>query len=221
MSGNDWKGLKNIVSAADHALLEDKYEFIPSEKKPNSWQDRMVERYHNGLYKEFALADLTRPGKIGLRWRTKQEVIQGRGEKTCGNKKCQSKDDLITLEVPFTYMEAGISKKELVKLRLCSLCKPLVAVNSSPKQNMPPLDSQSGSSKPASSYDSGDSREGKLPPRSRHKHIPSHSGSSRHDRRSRKRRRRRERDVDSSDSSRSANVRKKTRKRSHGKKNDD
>jgi protein FRA10AC1 len=121
---------RNIISEADKAVLEQNYEFVPEEKKTTSWQDRMVERYHAGLYKEFALADLSRPGKLGLRWRTRQEVVQGRGERSCGNKSCQFSANLITLEVPFSYNEGGITKNELVKLRLCPSCKPMVKTKS-------------------------------------------------------------------------------------------
>lgn len=130
--------LKNVVSEADHDILKEHYTFVPPEaEKATSWQERMVQRYHDGLYKEYALADLSRPGQIGLRWRTRQEVLDGRGERTCGNKRCPQQDQqrtnpdddsntLSTLEVPFSYSEHGRAKKELVKLRLCQSCRPLV-----------------------------------------------------------------------------------------------
>lgn len=142
--------LTNLVSAADHEVLRESYTFLPppaatpssssssappqpqSTSSSSTWQERMVQTYHQGLYKEFALADLSVPGKIGLRWRTKQEVEVGRGETTCGNKKCSEShaqtpvDGLVSLEVPFAYVEHGVRKKELVKLRLCEQCRPLV-----------------------------------------------------------------------------------------------
>lgn len=128
MSKQSSKELKNVVSSADHETLKERYSFVPSEQQnPSSWQDRMVQRYHEGLYKEFALADFSRgPGRIGLRWRTHQDVIDGRGEISCGNKQCQKTEELVTLEVPFSYEERGVAKKELVKLRLCPSCKPFV-----------------------------------------------------------------------------------------------
>lgn len=46
-------------------------------KYGSTWQERMVKTYHQGLYKEYVLADLSRVldiGKIGLRWRTETEV---------------------------------------------------------------------------------------------------------------------------------------------------
>lgn len=168
---------KNIVSAVDRALLEERYEFVPSQSYAaesatatgtpattstttnnnttdtttgTTWQDRMVQRYHDGLYREYALADLSRPGQLGLRWRTKQEVMNGRGERSCGNKHCgglvsSKSNHLVTVEVPFAYMEGGISKKELVKLNLCPTCLPLVQPNATNSPRLgphPPNDSQ-------------------------------------------------------------------------------
>ena len=144
---------KNIVTAAHHATIREHYSFIhressvshqgensrstdgsPSQgqtaQKDSSWQERMVEKYHRHLFKEFALADLSVPGRIGLRWRTREEVLSGRGERTCGNKRCKNSrviiDGLVSLEVPFSYEEHGIRKKELVKLKLCASCRPLL-----------------------------------------------------------------------------------------------
>jgi len=52
-----------------------------------------VQHYHSHLYKEYVLADLSRVleiGKVGMRWRTEDEVKSGRGFRSCGNLKCQS-----------------------------------------------------------------------------------------------------------------------------------
>jgi protein FRA10AC1 len=135
MSSTQPKELKNVVCPADHAALQARYTFLPSEEAPASWQERMVQRYHSGLYKEFALADLSRPGQLGLRWRTKQEVVDGRGELGCGNLQCRSSEKLVTMEVPFSYTENGAAKKELVKLRLCSTCQPLVRTTIRPRKD--------------------------------------------------------------------------------------
>ncbi len=149
--------IRNITSEADRAELERHYTFVPPESK--TWQDRMVAHYHSHLYKEYVLADLRRPGQVGLRWRTEQEVTAGRGKITCGNKHCPggpsesasslssyyksslpaNEDEELRLlakvphglglhdyEVPFTYNEHGVSKTELVKLRLCLQCAPLL-----------------------------------------------------------------------------------------------
>jgi protein FRA10AC1 len=157
----------NLTSAADHAELEKHYTFVPSDEKKNTWQERMLNHYHSHLYKEYVLADMSRaPSQLGLRWRTQQEVQNGRGHATCGNKHCpggsarkslskaaqlllesyyqsphqpESEEEeekllarlphgagLHDYEVPFTYIEQGETKTELVKLRLCLRCSPLL-----------------------------------------------------------------------------------------------
>jgi protein FRA10AC1 len=60
--------------------------------------------------------------KIGLRWRTQDEVFKGKGQFICGNKKCDRKDDLKSYEVNFAYVEAKEKKNALVKLRTCPEC---------------------------------------------------------------------------------------------------
>lgn len=178
--------VRQVISAADHAEFEKHYSFVmPSTSNSNKstcWQDRMVQHYHSHLDKEYVLADLTtRPGQVGLRWRTQDEVKRGKGQETCGNKHCPSyqqqqeqyahhpaaaaqaveqlrvyiqssasttvttEDEeqvlleklthglgLYDYEVPFTYQEqeqqkeSKQTKTELVKLRLCLRCAPLL-----------------------------------------------------------------------------------------------
>ena len=65
-------------------------------------------------------------GQIGLRWRVRNEVITGKGQITCGSISCTSKIDLHSYEVPFQYIENNETKLELVKVRLCSTCSPLL-----------------------------------------------------------------------------------------------
>ena len=40
-----------------------------------------------------------------MRWRTKDEVLSGRGETTCSNKRCGKDVNLSTWEVNFKYKE--------------------------------------------------------------------------------------------------------------------
>ena len=50
-----------------------------------SWEQRLAIRYYNRLFKEYALVDLTsyKVNKIGIRWRTEKEVVDGKGQFTC------------------------------------------------------------------------------------------------------------------------------------------
>ena len=118
---------ENITAPADHATLRENYRFLP-EDDPETWQERMVQRYHADLIHDCVGADLTRaPEQIGLRWRTRADVASGKGEFLCGNKHCKSRDrELNEYEVPFSYQEDDEDKTELVTLRLCCKCGPLL-----------------------------------------------------------------------------------------------
>ncbi|CAE6438128.1 unnamed protein product [Rhizoctonia solani] len=98
-------------------------------------EERIAVKYYRGLFKEFAVVDLKhyKSGQFALRWRTEPEVISGLGQFTCGNTRCayhQADDDrpvpqpkLITMELPFGYVEDQEAKSALVKVVLCERCK--------------------------------------------------------------------------------------------------
>jgi protein FRA10AC1 len=73
----------------------------------------MVHHYHEQLYKDYVLADLTRASnkQIGLRWRTQTEVQAWKGSESCGNKHCPSHQQETTIDGEFerealsTYLE--------------------------------------------------------------------------------------------------------------------
>jgi protein FRA10AC1 len=87
---------------------------------------RLARQYESSLFREYALADLSRyeTKQIGLRWRTKPECQSGKGEATCGALDCSAADGLSTFELPFVYREGGREDKTttLVKLRVCPTC---------------------------------------------------------------------------------------------------
>jgi len=133
------------VEQSDFDALKSAYEFAPpptrspsnqntqeQQQQEQTWKDRMAQTYHNNLYHNFVIGDLSRArvppkGQVGFRWRTKKEVESGKGVNTCGSKHCgtspsPSKCELTEFEVPFKYKEKGEQKMELVKIRLCSDC---------------------------------------------------------------------------------------------------
>lgn len=91
----------------------------------DTWEVRLAKKYYAKLYREYALADMSRykEGAIGLRWRTAQEVFDGKGQFTCGNKVCTSCESLQSFELLFAYAEHGEHKQALVKLRVCPACE--------------------------------------------------------------------------------------------------
>ncbi|CAL9068784.1 unnamed protein product [Musa banksii] len=110
----------------DQDTIREGYRFIISEDDDmeSTWEKRLVKRYYNKLFKEYCIADMSlyKQGKIGLRWRTEKEVVSGKGQFICGDKKCNEKDGLGSYEVNFSYLEAGENKQALVKLVACKGC---------------------------------------------------------------------------------------------------
>lgn len=110
----------------DFDLLKEAYRFLPeADDEDNSTvEKRMAKKYYDKLFKEYCIGYLSRykEGKIGMRWRTQQEVLQGKGQFVCGHKPCDNTKDLKSYEVNFAYVEAGEKKQALVKLRVCPDC---------------------------------------------------------------------------------------------------
>jgi hypothetical protein len=85
--------------------------------------ERMAKRYENSLYKEFAIPDLSRCDVgIGLRFRTEKEIVTGKGERICAEKRCAERKNLMTFELNFKYAEKEIMKNALVKVVVCPTC---------------------------------------------------------------------------------------------------
>ncbi|KAM9980479.1 hypothetical protein ACTFIZ_007847 [Dictyostelium cf. discoideum] len=127
----------------DYQVLKENHQFLRDENENEdtdqlTWEEKLAKTYYDRLYKEYAIIDLSRykSGEIGLRWRIESEVIIGRGQFTCANKKCESSatnnnkmDDLKSFEVPFSYNELNENKVALVKVVLCPLCSKLLNYN--------------------------------------------------------------------------------------------
>ena len=74
-----------------------------------------------------------------FRWRTEDEVVQGTGQFTCGNKACKlhvekDLDELASFEVMFNYREHAEKKSALVKVRVCEKCEKRLRVLFSKKK---------------------------------------------------------------------------------------
>jgi protein FRA10AC1 len=115
------------AARTDLDVLHAQHQFVRDEEedsKNQTWERRMAMKYYQRLFKEYALADLSRckEGKVGLRWRTEQEVLAGKGQFTCGNKRCDAKCELHSYELNFAYKENGERKRALVKVRACPEC---------------------------------------------------------------------------------------------------
>jgi len=105
----------------------DSYETEKDDDASNSterWEKELAKKYYEKLFKEYAIADLSRfkEHKVGLRWRVEKEVVSGKGQFICGGKGCEAKEALQSFEVNFVYVEQEARKNALVKVRLCPSC---------------------------------------------------------------------------------------------------
>ncbi|CAI5440883.1 unnamed protein product [Caenorhabditis angaria] len=112
----------------DLDVLKDNHKFIWDEEdlanSEKSWETRMAKRYYDKLFKEYCIVDLSlyKNNKIAMRWRTEKEVKDGKGQFICGARKCEIQKHLKSWEVNFAYVENGVKKNTLVKVRLCEGC---------------------------------------------------------------------------------------------------
>ncbi|KAI8340565.1 folate-sensitive fragile site protein Fra10Ac1-domain-containing protein [Chlamydoabsidia padenii] len=128
-----YESYKGAVASRTHAhnpeydILRKHHKFILSsvdntDDSTMTWEQRLAKKYYDQLFKEYALCELSRykHGQIALRWRTENEVVMGKGQFICAA--CEETDDLTSWEVNFGYLEDGMKKNELVKVRLCPGC---------------------------------------------------------------------------------------------------
>ncbi|XP_057305862.1 protein FRA10AC1 homolog isoform X2 [Hydractinia symbiolongicarpus] len=110
----------------DFDVIKENHQFIWDENddSEDSWGKRLAKKYYNKLFKEYCICDLSRykENKIAMRWRVEKEVVDGKGQFSCGARKCECTEGLKSWEVNFGYLEHGEKKNALVKLRLCSDC---------------------------------------------------------------------------------------------------
>ncbi|SBT74775.1 conserved protein, unknown function [Plasmodium malariae] len=103
---------KNEQYLNDYDILKKKYNFIHD---VSNEKNSLLQRYYNSICNKYVICDLTKykETKIGLRWRTEEEIINGKGHIICSSKKCNN-TDLKTYEFLFQYVEGEITK-EVIK----------------------------------------------------------------------------------------------------------
>ncbi|CRG98472.1 conserved protein, unknown function [Plasmodium relictum] len=104
----------------DYDILKKKYNFIHD---ASNEKNSLLQNYYNSICNKYVICDLTRyrEAKIGLRWRTEEEIIKGKGHIICSSKKCNN-TDLKTYEFLFEYIEGGEKKETNVNVRACMDC---------------------------------------------------------------------------------------------------
>ncbi|XP_076043000.1 protein FRA10AC1 homolog isoform X2 [Oratosquilla oratoria] len=109
----------------DIDIIQENHKFLwESGETPLTWGQQLAKRYYDKLYKEYCICDLSRykENKVGMRWQTEKEVVEGKGQFICSEKRCPIKENLRTWETNFAYLEKSEKKNALVKLRLCHDC---------------------------------------------------------------------------------------------------
>ncbi|XP_054262548.1 protein FRA10AC1 homolog isoform X2 [Macrosteles quadrilineatus] len=109
----------------DIDVIRENHKFLwDDDEEPNTWEKRLARKYYDKLYKEYCICDLSRfkENKVAMRWQTEPELVSGKGQFVCGEKRCKENEGLRTWEVNFAYLEEGAKKNALVKLRLCPEC---------------------------------------------------------------------------------------------------
>ncbi|XP_067225019.1 protein FRA10AC1 [Chanodichthys erythropterus] len=110
----------------DLDVVKENHRFLwrEEDEEDMTWEQELAKKYHDKLFKEYCIADLSRykENKFGFRWRIENEVVSGKGQFFCGNKRCENKEGLKSWEVNFAYVEHGEKRNALVKLRLCPEC---------------------------------------------------------------------------------------------------
>ncbi|XP_011501527.1 PREDICTED: protein FRA10AC1 homolog [Ceratosolen solmsi marchali] len=108
------------TSSTNSNILSSHHKFLWDENNDAaiSLENQIAKNYHDQLFKEYCISDMTHymTNQIALRWRTKKEVISGKGEYICGDKNCNSIKGLKSWEVNFKYTEHGKKMNTLVKL---------------------------------------------------------------------------------------------------------
>uniref|UniRef100_A0A803LBZ8 Protein FRA10AC1 n=1 Tax=Chenopodium quinoa TaxID=63459 RepID=A0A803LBZ8_CHEQI len=97
------EGYRYVMLLNSSCLSADWFIRTEEDDMDTAWEQRLVKRYYDKLFKEYCIADMTKykSGKIGLRWRTEKEVISGKGQFICGNKHCDERNGLASFEVNF------------------------------------------------------------------------------------------------------------------------
>ncbi|EUD66596.1 hypothetical protein C922_02917 [Plasmodium inui San Antonio 1] len=104
----------------DYDVLKKKYQFVHDAASENN---SLLQKYYNSICNKYVVCYLSeyRDKKIGLRWRTEDEIVSGKGHMICSANDCDN-TDLKTYEFLFRYDEGGIQKETKVKLRACMEC---------------------------------------------------------------------------------------------------
>mmetsp|Transcript_23859 Transcript_23859/g.38345 ORF Transcript_23859/g.38345 Transcript_23859/m.38345 type:complete len:177 (-) Transcript_23859:314-844(-) len=124
--GPDESSSKLVAAKLIRSMLKSSYTFLPKTGSNSTSRDRQP------LFRDYAIVRFRKKDKkLGLRWRTRKDVLSGKGKTICGNEKCFAVEggcekgritQLRNFEVKFGYVEQEQLKCALVKVKLCRHC---------------------------------------------------------------------------------------------------
>mmetsp|Transcript_7300 Transcript_7300/g.10024 ORF Transcript_7300/g.10024 Transcript_7300/m.10024 type:complete len:178 (-) Transcript_7300:244-777(-) len=124
----DKSSSKSVAAKLIKSLLKSSYTFLPRMESNSS------SKHGQQLFRDYAIIRFRRKEKkLGLRWRSRKDVLSGKGKTVCGNEKCGATDgvrdkhkglrsQLRNFEVKFGYAEQDQPKCALIKVKLCKRC---------------------------------------------------------------------------------------------------
>jgi len=123
----------------DFDVIQENHRFVwddEGDENEKTWGQKLAKKYYDKLFKEYCISDLSRykQKQFAMRWRTESEVQSGKGQFSCGARKCDEKKGLKTWEVNFVYLELSEKKNTLIKLRLCPDCSYMLNYHKKHKQ---------------------------------------------------------------------------------------
>jgi len=86
-------------------VIRDHHRFLWTESEAEeSWEVQLAKRYYDKLFKEYCIIDLSRykENQFGMRWRVEAEVVTGKGQFLCANKKCSERSEIVFLLLKIT-----------------------------------------------------------------------------------------------------------------------
>ena len=92
---------KSSKDKTDLDVIRQEMKFVWDESDTaDTWEKRLAKRYYDKLFKEYCICDLSyyKINKIAMRWRIEKEVVEGKGQFICGEKKCTVRDGLRSWE---------------------------------------------------------------------------------------------------------------------------
>lgn len=113
-----------ILDKTDYDVIRENHRFVwEIEDVDDTWEKKLAKKYFDKLFKEYTISDLRcdnfcfivchqssplkyifslyKENKVALRWRIEKEIVTGKGQFICGERKCDNRIDLVSINFVF------------------------------------------------------------------------------------------------------------------------